>query len=310
MLIFIAFSLFASAITANKVLLYALNPQYLVGLRMTVGAVLLAALLYAKTRKLFTWSVVISSLSLILVIALFTTYFPSNLKAYALARMPSAKMAFFGTLDPFITALYACFWFNERLTKRQWLGIFLGFVGMMILIYGSSSLEESFIGMISYPEFAALSAIVLSRFGWIQAQQLLKKELFTPVQLNILLMSISGIVSLISVYLLGLTSVASFPSLPILDVLPFSPLGQLGFFLGWTIIVGNVVVYTLYGYALKRHSMTFIPLAGFIIPLLVQLFGWLLLGESLSLLFFVACGVTFMGVLLFYLDERAQLQLS
>ena len=111
---------------------------------------------------------------------------------------------------------------------------------MVILIYGSSSLEESFVGMLSYPEFAALSAIVLSRFGWIQAQQLLKKELFTPVQLNILLMSIGGIISLASVYWFGLTLLRPLPSLPILDKLPFSYGGQLGFFLGWTIIIGNV----------------------------------------------------------------------
>ncbi len=307
MLIFLAFSLFASAITANKVILYALNAQYLVGIRMTAGALLLALLLYFRTRKLFTWSIVTSFFSWILVIALFTTYFPSNLKAYALTHMPSAKMAFFGTLDPFVTALYSYFWFNERLTKQQWLGILLGFAGMMILIYGSTPLEETWFSIVSYPEFAAFFAIVLSRFGWIQAQQLLKKEHFTPVQLNILLMSIGGVISLTSAYLLGLTSIGTLPDLPVLNMLPLSPSGQLGFFLGWTILMGNVLGYTLYGYALKKYSTTFIPLAGFMIPLLVQLFGWLLLGEALSLLFFIACGVTFLGVLLFYLDERAAL---
>ena len=310
MLIFLVFSLFASAITANKILLYALNPQLLVGIRMTVGALILAFLLYVRTRKLFTWSVVMQSFLWIAVIAFFTTYFPSNLKAYALAYMPSAKMAFFGTLDPFITALYSHFWFGERLTLRQWLGILLGFMGMLILIYGSSSLEEQVFSIVSYPECAAFLAVVLSRFGWIQAQQLLKKELFTPVQLNILLMSLGGGISLASAFIFGLTSLAPLPLLPVLDKLPFSYLGQLGFILSWTIIVGNVVGYTLYGYALKRHSTTFIPLAGFTLPLIVQFLGWLLLDEGVSLLFFVACAVTFMGVLLFYIDEKAQTKIS
>ena len=298
MLIFLVFSLFASAITANKVLLYVMNAQLLVGIRMAAGSLILALLLYWRTRKLFSWSLVTQFFSWILVIALFTTYFPSNLKAYALAHMPSAKMAFFGTLDPFITALYAYFLFNERLTGKQWLGIIFGCIGMMILVYGSTPLEGTWFGIVSFPEFAAFFAIVLSRFGWIQAQQLLKKECFTPVQLNILLMSISGIFSLTSVYLLGLTSLQELPSLPVLSVLPLSPTGQLVFFLGWTIVIGNVVGYTLYGYALKRYSTTFIPLAGFLIPLLVQLFGWLLLGEPLSFLFFLACGITFLGVTL------------
>ncbi len=310
MLIFLAFSLLASAITANKIILYALNAQFLVGIRMTLGAALLALFLYLRTRKLFDWSRVASFFSLILVIALFTTYFPSNLKAYALTRMPSSKMAFFGTLDPFITALYSFFWFKERLTKKQWLGILLGFVGMMVLIYGSTQQEETFFSIVSYPECAAFFAIVLSRFGWIQAQQLLKKELFSPVQLNILLMSISGIGSLVAAYLLGVTTIGTLPELPIVTLLPFEPSTQLGLFVAWTVIIGNVLGYTLFGYALKRHSTTFIPLAGFTIPLLVQFFGWLFLAESLSLSFFIACGITFIGVLLFYLEERARIVLS
>lgn len=312
MLIFLAFSLLASAIIANKVSLYALNPQLLVAIRMSAGALVLAALLYLRTGKLFTWSMVSSWASVVLVIALFTTYFPSNLKAYALAHMPAAKMAFFGTLDPFITALYSYLLFKEKLTIKQWLGILFGFLGMMILIIGTSPLEETFFGMVSFPEFAALFAMVLSRFGWIQAQQLLKKGLFSPVQLNILLMSFSGVISFVSSYLSDVMTINSLSSisLPVLTLPPLSLLsadGQLGFFLTWTIVVGNVLGYTLYGYALKRYSATFIPLAGFTIPLLVQFLGWLLLGESLSLLFFIACAVTFVGVLLFYQDERARI---
>ena len=88
--------------------------------------------------------------------------------------MPSSKMAFFGTLDPFVTALYSYAMHKERLTARKWIGMILGFVGMLILIVKTTPLDEQFkaFSVVSYPELAAFWAIVLSRFGWINAQQL------------------------------------------------------------------------------------------------------------------------------------------
>ncbi len=310
----IAFAFFASAISANKVILYALPPELLVGLRMAIASPLLAGYLYLREGKIFDWSVLRTFFSWIVVIALFTTFFPSNLKAYALAHMPSYKMAYFGTLDPFVAALFSYFWFNERLSWRQWLGIGIGLCGMLILLSGSSSsLEEQVkaFSVFSYPELAAIFAIVMSRLGWIQGQQLLKKEHITPVQFNVITMAVGGILSLSMFFMRGSLGVGSLAdaSLPILGMQPlvsFSPSGQLGFFLVYTILIGNMLGYNLYAYALKRYSATFIALAGFMIPLLVQLIGWLLLGESLSPVFFIACAVTFTGVLIFFYDERMQ----
>ena len=75
------------------------------------------------------WGRIRSYFSLLVLTALFTTFFPSNLKAYALAHMPSSKMAFFGTLDPFVTALYSYAMHKERLTARKWIGMILGVCG-------------------------------------------------------------------------------------------------------------------------------------------------------------------------------------
>ena len=310
-LLLVVFTLLASAISANKVILYSLSPEFLVALRMLAGALILASLLYIKTQKLFAWPVLKKYFLVMVSIALFTTFFPSNLKAYALAHMPSSKMAFFGTLDPFVAALYSYFFFNERLTWRQWLGIGFGFTGMMILMGGSSQAEEPLKAFLvfSYPELAAFFAIVLSRLGYIQAQQLLKKDLFSPMQFTVLTTTMGGLCSLAVTFLWGTTTIASLNehSLPLLQSFPFSSMGgslQLGLLLSYTILVGNVIGYTLYAHVLKKHSPTFIALTSFMIPLIVQLIGWLFLDESLSVRFFSACVVTFMGVLLFFLDEK------
>ncbi len=250
--------------------------------------------------------------SLLCIIALFTTFFPSNLKAYALAHMPSSKMAFFGTLDPFVAALGSYVLYNERLSIQKWLGLGIGFLGMLVLIFTSSPLEQSLraFSVISYPEIAAFFAIVISRFGWILAQDLLKKNIVGPVQINILTMFMGGLLSLVVAFQRAQTTVIPLTHAPltILTTPPLSlisPFNQLIGFLLYTIIMGNMLGYTLYAKVLKHYSATFIALSGFSIPLMVHLLGWLFLGEQLSFVFFCACGITFSGLLLFFFDERS-----
>ncbi len=310
-LLFLAYFFLASAISTNKVILYALSPEFLVGIRMIVAALFLALYSLGMKHHRIIWSHVRQYALTIITVALFTTFFPSNLKAYALAHMPSSKMAFFGTLDPFVAAGYSYFVYGERLTSKKWLGIGLGFVGMMVLIFSSAPLGEHYkvFSVVSYPELAAFWAIVLSRLGWISAQQLLKKDLFGPVQLNILTMSIGGGISLVTALIRHQTTIRTLACAPltILKEYPLNllnPTGQLLGFLSYTIIVGNMLGYTIYAAMLKRYSATFIALTSFSIPLLVHAFGWLFLNEQLSGSFLVACIITFTGLALFFFDER------
>ena len=310
-LLFLAYAFLASAISTNKIILYAMAPEFLVGIRMLVAALFLALYSLFQKHHRIIWKHVRHYGPTLITVALFTTFFPSNLKAYALANMPSSKMAFFGTLDPFIAAFYSYFVFGERLTAKKWLGVSLGFAGMLVLIFSSSPLEEQWkaFSVVSYPELAAFWAIVLSRLGWIGAQQLLKKELFGPVQLNILTMTIGGAISLAAALLRHQTAITSlaFAPLTMLKEYPLNMLNsssQLFGFLSYTIIVGNVLGYTIYAAMLKRYSATFIALTSFSIPLFVHALGWLFLNEQLSASFFLACLITFTGLVLFFFDER------
>ena len=307
-LLFGSFALLASGISANKILLYALTPEFLTGTRMTIAGILLGVYTLVQERSLGHFSRLKGYIPLFALVVLFTTYFPSNLKAYALAHMPSSKMAFFGTLDPFVTALYSWAVFKERLSLEKCLGIFLGFLGMIILILGTTSSEHlGAFFFFSYPELAAFWAIVLSRFGWIQAQILLKKEIVSPVHLNSIIMFLGGLLSLLAALVRKQTYVKSLTATPLafFSFFPgFSSSDLIFFFLTYTIVIGNMVGYTLYAYALKRYSPLLVSLASFSVPLFVALLGWLFLGEQLSFAFFSACLVTFIGLMIFTYGER------
>ena len=313
-LLLVGFCLMASAISANKILLYALSPEFLTGIRMTIAGLLLGGYTLIHSKHRWHWNNIMSFLPLIITVVLFTTFFPSNLKAFALAHMASSKMAFFGTLDPFITALYSRVVFKERLTAQKIAGIFIGFVGMMVLVFTTTPLDPQLqaFSVFSTPELAAILAIVMSRFGWIQAQQMLKKEIFSPVQINVLIMSMGGVISLITAALRNQMGIASLVHAPVkLFLIPpfdtFSSTGLLTFFLAYTVIVGNMLGYTFYAHGLKRYSALFISLASFTIPLVVALIGWLFLGEPLSVSFFIACAITFLGLLVFYHGEKSEI---
>lgn len=163
------------------------------------------------------------------------------------------------------------------------------------MLMATSPLEETMMALsiISYPELAALAAVALSRYGWILAQNLLKKERYAPAELNGLMMIIGGM------YAAG-TSFYS-QTYKDLSVALFTP--KVLILLAYTIIIGNMLGYTLLGKSLKKYSSTFISLTGFCVPLFVQFFGSLFIHEPISWHFFAALGITVAGILLFYLQE-------
>ena len=130
-------------------------------------------------------------------ISFLTMLIPALFKAYALKNMLTSKAAFLASLDPFVTALYAYLFWSERLTKKKIIGIIFGFTGTLILLISSSTGENALMAwcIFSYPEIAALLAMAIGRMGWMFVQQLLRRERYTPAEVNGLLMTISGILA-------------------------------------------------------------------------------------------------------------------
>lgn len=290
----VSYALLASAITANKLILFSLPPDLFVALRMFIAGMLLFGIGVWSSERL-RWRYFKHDLFALCFIAFCVTFVPAILKAFALKYMVSSKAAFFGGLDPFITALYAFILWKEKLTPLKVIGLILGFLGTSIMLTATSPLEETMrvISVISYPELAALAAVAISRYGWILAQKMLKQERYAPAELNGLMMIIGGI------YAFGATLFSHSHQAVALSA--FTP--TIILLLTYTIVIGNMAGYTLLGTSLKKYSATFIALTGFFVPLFVQLFGFLFLQEPLSWHFFAALTITATGVGLFYYQE-------
>ncbi len=292
-LVFLGFALLASAIIANKCILFTLPPILFVGIRMFLAGLILVSYRYHKNHR-FAWVYLKQDMIILFAISVFTTLIPSILKAYALKNLYSSKATLLGSLDPFVTAIYSYVIWHEKLSWQKIMGICLGMFGTMVLIYSTSSVEQTAMAwwVFSYPELAALAAMAIGRLGWMMVQHLVRKDRYKPTEVNGLTMLLSGVI--------GLAIAPIFE-----NIWAIGPINWLSiaFYMAYTVIVGNIIAYTMYAQFLRHHSSTFISLAGFSVPIFTYIYGWAYLHEPLSVPFIVSISITLLGVILFYQQE-------
>lgn len=290
----------ASGISTNKVLLGMMPATLFVGIRMLLAGVLMFAYAYRTSPRL-RWNYLKEDGFVLLGVALFTTYIPSILKAFGLKYLFSSKAALYGAIDPFVTALYAYILWQEKLSFRKFLGILIGFAGIMVVTFTHSASEQPWHAwlMFSWPELASIATVFVSRGGWIMIRNLVRKERYTPLEVNGLSMIISGVLALATATLLGQWQEVEISSYEFFGVL-----------LMYTIIAGNILGYTLYAYVLKHANITLISLAGFSIPVFVGAIGWALLGEPISMALIIAALMVLVGLVVFYSDELRAMKSS
>lgn len=230
-----------------------------------------------------------------LLIAALTTFIPSCLKAFGIQRLNSSHATLLGSLDPFVTALYAYILWGETINIKQASGMAVAFLGALylIIISNPTTLTDHWL---SLPELATLSSMLISRYGWIRAQRILKAERYSPSQLNGILMTISGIYGLTFSKLVESWTSISWPT-----TIQFYGV------LGYAIFIGNIIGYSIYGALLKKYPITLLSLCGLSVPLFVHLYGPLIVGETLSLQFFVALALVVLGTWIFIRSSTKQI---
>lgn len=302
-LIALLYLLFALTFTLAKAVLLYCKPLMFIGLRMTLaGGVLLTALgLSGKLRyERGSWWLLMQSV-------LFHVFFAYTAEFWALQYISSSKTALIYNISPFVTALLSIIILKEAITRLQWLGLAVGFIGM-VPVFTSFDACQQFIDLriLSLSELVLVAAVISSCYGWIIMRQLLERFNYTPLHVNGISMALGGILSL--------AVSAAVESRPLFfertltqgcltDVLaPFGWDGALwlGVYGVSLIVIANVVCYNLYGYLLSRYSATFISLAGFLCPIFASLLGWIYLGESISLSLVAGFIAVVIGLLLFY----------
>lgn len=305
-LVVILYALFASVFTLQKAALEYTEPFFLVGSRMVFAGVLLLSYHALSTyyRSYFAstpygsasenFKLPVKNIGRLLCLAVFNIYLTNTLEVWGLKYLTTAKTCFFYSLSPYFAALLCYFLFNERLTRKKWLGLIVGFVGF-IPILASHTQEEELLGsffVFSWPELAVMGAAFCSVYGWILLRQLIKENQYSPMFANGFSMLVGGCMALAHSY-----GVENWDPVPVLEFQPFIECTLL------LLLISNLIAYNFYGYLLKRFSATFLSFAGFITPLITAFFGWIFLGETISWPFYLSTAMVFSGLFVFYYEE-------
>lgn len=291
------YAVWSNVFSLGKLALAFSPPIFLTGFRMFLAGVLLLGYLALAKREAFQlkrkeW------LSLLL-LAFFSIYLTNILEFWGLQHLSAAKTCFIYSLSPFFAAFFSYLHFQEKMNPRKWLGLSIGFLGCLPVLFSQTGSEELLqIGpFLSWPSLAVMGAALFGVYGWVLLRLVVKDSSVSPLMANGTSMFIGGIFALIHSWIVD----------------PWNPLpiaqGHIGDVLQGSLIltfISNILCYNLYGMMLKRYTATFLSFIGLLSPIFASLSGWFFLGESLSWTIFLSTGIVTLGLSIVYQAEIKQ----
>lgn len=293
-LVIILYMLFASLFSLQKVILSYCEPFFSVGSRMLfAGTILIGYVLIRHKPKAIR--IKYAHVKEILLLSISMVYLTNAFEIWAIQHMPSSIVCLLYSMSPFVSALVAFFVLNETLSSKQFIGMTIGFLGLLPIIFTQTP-QELGIGTIlgiSLAELACLGMVICSLWGWILLKKIVHEYQYSPLFANGLAMIIGGLMVLLHSYFSG----EQWTPLPIISIRPFL-INTLSI-----CIISNLICYNLYGYLLKRFSATFMSFAGLIAPIFASLFGFLWLHEVITWHFYTSIIMFSFGLVIFYREE-------
>jgi drug/metabolite transporter (DMT)-like permease len=296
-LVILLYVLFASLFTLQKDTLSYCEPFFLVGSRMLfAGLILLGYVMLRHKPKLM--KIKPEHIKGILLLAISNIYLTNIFEIWAIQHMVSSKACLIYSLSPFVAALVAFVILKERMSRKKLLGMFIGFLGLLPIIFTQTQDELStgtFI-VFTLAELSLVGAVFCSVYGWIQLKKVMNDYEYTPLVANALSMSIGGLLALIHSYYAG----ENWAPIPVTSMQPYI-INTL-----FMCLISNLICYNLYGYLLKRFTATFMSFAGLVTPIFASLFGFLFLQEVVTWHFYVSIVLFSLGLMIFYREEISQ----
>lgn len=292
------YAIWSSIFSLGKMALTVSPPLFLTGARMVLAGIVL--LLFLAVTKRSSFKLRAKQILSLLVLGFFSAYLTNALEFWGLQYLSAAKTCFIYSLSPFFAALFSYLHFKERMNPQKWLGLLLGFVGFLPVLWMQTGSEEllSAVNFISWPALALMGAALCSVYGWVLLRLIVnKKESISPPMANGVSMLFGGVLAFAHSYL-----VESWTPFPVTAA-------EGSYFLKILLVmtlVSNLICYNLYGVLLKRYTATFLSFVGLLSPLFASLNGWIFLGERPSLIIFLSTAVVSLGLWIVYRAELKQ----
>lgn len=296
LLAILMFGMWTSIFSISKLTLVHCSPIFLTSARMILAGLILIGWLFLRKRE--DLKLTIKQILPIFLLAVFSIYLTNICEFWSVQYLSSSKTCFIYSLSPFFAALFSYIHFKEKMNSRKWLGMLIGFAGVMpgILVQTGSEGFMGGISFLSWPVISMIGAAIFSVYGWVLLR-ILVKDTMSPVSANGYSMLIGGALALVHSFFVDSWS-------------PF-PVDQAGIstFIKGTLImtlISNIICYNLYGYLLRKFTATFLSFLGLLSPLFASLNGWMILGETPSLVIILSTCVIITGLWIVYKEELKQ----
>lgn len=263
---------------AIKVALETIPPFLLGGIRYVIAGLLLGGILVARGERLpplAEWGK-LAWLGFLMItlgnggVNWGEQYLASGLTAVVIATSPFWMVA----VDAFFPG-------GERLTSRKWFGLFVGFAGIVLLVWPDITLE----GSDTLKVVLGILALQIACAGWAVSSSYTKRHALGHSVLVVaaVQMLFGGLFML----LIGTVS-GEWPALQ------FSP--KTGAALAYLTLAGSLIAFAAYSYALRYLPVSTVSLYTYVNPVIAVALGTLLLGEPFRWSMLLAAAIIVTGI--------------
>jgi len=292
-LIFLMNLCFAVALPLLKQAIGYAPPLLVVSARMILGGLLVGMLGKISGEcvvpmRQWNWKLLVST-------ACVAMYMVCVGEAIALEYMSATRASLIWALLPCITATIGWIGYGQSLRRKQVCSIFLGTIGMIVLVMGSAPLGDLFTISCSSVDALMLGAVIAAGWAYFLISRVIE-EGYGILQSNALIMLLGGVMSFVTwLVFYDFTAAASILWWP---------------FIGYSAMVAvivNVIGLSLQNFLIVRYPIAFLALSSCITPMTSSVIGVYVLGEAWRAEYTIAATCIMLGLLLFYYEELQKL---
>jgi drug/metabolite transporter (DMT)-like permease len=298
-LILFTYATWTTIFSLAKQTLQLCPPIFLTSTRMILAGILLLSYLVIFKRSLL--KIQKKHILPLVLLAILSMYLTNVFEFWGLQHLSAAKTCFIYSLSPFFAAFFSYLHFKEKMNARKWVGMLIGFFGVISSFFFQSDSEKTLggLGFISWPELALCGAALCSVYGWVLLRILVKDtdpttKPLSPLFVNGSTMLLGGFFALIHSFF-----VDSWNPIPV-------PQEHMATFVKEILLmtfISNILCYNLYGLLLKKFTATLLSFFGLLSPFFTTLTSWLILGEKPSLAICLSTCIVLFGLWIVYREE-------
>ncbi|MCK4346806.1 MAG: DMT family transporter [Bacteroidales bacterium] len=286
-------TLTALSFTLTKTCLLYAKPLFIVSFRLiTAGSILLILYNFFVRPRI---RINRAHRHLFATIFFFGIYLAALLNIWSLQYLTSIKATFINNLGPFFAIVLSYFLLGERMTKKKWLGLTIGLIGIIpIFTVQPAPVNTSkafFWSSFHIPEIVAMSSLLSYYYGWIAMRKLMQTKLYSPIYVSGICMFAGGILmAYTSLFFEGWEAIFNREKFLL--------------FSGLLVLVSDISLFNTYAYLLKSYTVTFVSFGLLMAPAIGSIFGTLFLKEPFYYVYLIPLVTMPIGLYIFYKEEQ------